>query len=40
MTKTVLFGDSSLSNSTNTLIFNSTIDYVIANKRFDDPSAT
>ena len=37
MTKTLLFGDSSLSDSINTLILNSTIDYVIATKRFDCP---
>ena len=40
MTKTLLFGDSLLSDSTNTLILNSTIDYVIATKRFDDPIVT
>ena len=34
MTKTLLFGDSLLSDSTNTLILNSTIGYVIATKRF------
>ena len=34
MTKTLLFGDSSLSDSANTLILNSTMDYVIATKRF------
>ena len=37
MTKALLFGDSLLSYSTNTLILNSKIDYVIATKRFDDP---
>ena len=36
MNKTLLFGDSLLSDSTNTLILNSTIDYVIATKIFDD----
>ena len=40
MTKTLLFGDSLLSYSTNTLILNSTIDFVIATKRFDDPIVT
>ena len=30
MTETLLFGDSLLSDSTNVLILNSTIDYVIA----------
>ena len=40
MTKTFLFGDSSLSDSTNSVILNSTIDYVIATKRFDGPIVT
>ena len=40
MTKTVLFGDSLLSDSTNTLILNSAIDYVIATKWFYDPIVT
>ena len=40
MTKTLLLGDSLLSDSTNTLILNSTLDYVIATKRFDDPIIT
>ena len=40
MTKTVLFGDRLLSDSTNTLILNSAIDYVIATKRFYDPIVT
>ena len=40
MTKTLLFGDSLLSDSTNTLILNSTIDYVIATKKFDDTIVT
>ena len=35
MSKTLLFSGSSLRDSTNTLILNSTIDYVIATKRFD-----
>ena len=37
MTKT---HDNLLSDSTNTLILNSIIDYVIATKRFDDPIVT
>ena len=36
MNKTLLFGDSLCSDSTNTLILNSTIDHVIATKIFDD----
>ena len=40
MTKTFLFGDSLRSDSTNALILNSTIEYVIATKRFDDPIVT
>ena len=40
MTKTLLLDDSLLSDSTNTIILNSTIDYVIATKRFDDPIVT
>ena len=40
MTKTLLFGDSCLSYTTNTLILNSIIDYVIATKRFDDSIVT
>ena len=32
MNKTLLFGESLLSDSTNTLILNSTMDYVIATK--------
>ena len=40
MTKTLFFGDSLLSDSTNTLILNSAIDYAIATKRFDDPIVT
>ena len=36
MNKTLLFGDSLRSDSTNTLILNSTIDHVIATKIFDD----
>ena len=38
-TKNLLFGDSSLSDSSN-IILNSTINYVIATKRFDDPIVT
>ena len=37
MTKTLLFGDSLLSDFTNTPISNSIIEYVIATKSFDDP---
>ena len=40
MTKTLLLDDSLLSDSTNTIILNSTIDYDIATKRFDDPIVT
>ena len=40
MTKTLLFDDSSLSDSTSTLILNSTIDYFIAAKSCDAPIAT
>ena len=40
ITKTLLFGDSCLSDSTNTLTLNSTIEYVIATKRFDVPIVT
>ena len=40
MTKTLLSGDSLLSDSTNTLILNSNFGYVIATKRFDDPIVT
>ena len=36
VTKILLFGDNTLSASFNTLILNSTIDYVIDAKRFDD----
>ena len=34
--KILLFGDNTLSPSSNTLILNSTIDYVIDTKRLDD----
>ena len=37
ITKTLFFGDSSVIDSTNTLILDSTIDYVIATKRFNNP---
>ena len=42
MTKTLLFGDSLLSDllTTNTLILNLTTDYILATKRFDDPIVT
>ena len=40
MTKTLLFDDSLLSDSTNTLILNSTIEYAIVTKRFDDTIVT
>ena len=39
-TKILLFGDNTLSDSSNTLILNSTIDYVISTKRFDDSILT
>ena len=38
--KTLLIGDSSLSDSTNGLILNSSIEYVIATKKFDGQIAT
>ena len=40
VTKIVLFGDNTLSDSSNTLILNSTIDYVISTIRFEDSIAT
>ena len=40
VTKTLVFGDSTLSDSSNTLILNSTIDYVISTKRLDDSILT
>ena len=40
MTKILLFGESSRSDSTNTLTLNSTIEYVIVTKRFDVPIVT
>ena len=38
--KILLFGDNTLSDSCNTLILNSTIDYIISTKRFDDSILT
>ena len=38
--KTLLIGDSSLSDSTNSLILNSSIEYVIATKKFNGQIAT
>ena len=35
LTKILLFGDNTLSASSNTLILNSKIDFVISTKRFD-----
>ena len=40
MTKTLLFGDGPLVDSTSTLMLNSTNDHVIATKGFDDPILT
>ena len=40
VTEILLFGDNTLSDSCNTLILNSTIDYIIATKRFDDSNLT
>ena len=40
VTKSLVFGDNTLSDSSNTLILNSTIDYVISTKRFDDSILT
>ena len=40
ITKTLFFGDISVIDSTNTLILDSTIDYVIATKRFNNPIVT
>ena len=36
VTKILLFKENTLSDSSNTLILNSTIDYIISTKRFDD----
>ena len=38
--KILLFGDNTLSNSCNTFILNSTIDYIISIERFDDSILT
>ena len=35
VTKILLFGDNTLSNSSNTLILNSTIEYIISTQRFE-----
>ena len=35
VTKIILFGDNTLSNSSNTRILNSTIEYVISTQRFE-----
>ena len=40
VTKNLLFGDNTLSDSCNTLILNSKIDYIISTKRFADPILT
>ena len=40
VTKILLFGNNTLSDSSNTLILNSTVDYVIATKRFNDSILT
>ena len=40
VTKILLFGDSTLSDSCNTLILNSTIVYIISTKRFDESILT
>ena len=40
VTKILLFGDNTLSDSSNTLILNSAIDYIISTKRFDDSILT
>ena len=37
VTETLLYGDSKLNNINNTLILNSTIDFLIASKTFDMP---
>ena len=36
LTNTLLFGNSSCSEKTNTHIFNATIDYILSTKRFDE----
>ena len=40
VTKILLYGDYTLSDSSNTLILNSTTDYIISAKRFDDSILT
>ena len=40
VTKILLFGDNALGDSSNTLILNSTIDYILSTKRFDDSILT
>ena len=35
VTKILLFGDNTLSNSSNTFILNSTIEYIISTQRFE-----
>ena len=40
VTKILLLGDNTLSDSCNTLILNSTIGYIISTKRFDDSILT
>ena len=40
VTKILLFGDKTLSDTCNTLILNSTTDYIISTKRFDDSILT
>ena len=40
VTKILLFGDNTVSDSSNTLILNSTIDYIISTKRFNDSILT
>ena len=40
VTKILIFRDNTLSGSCNTLISNSTIDYIISTKRFDDSIST
>ena len=40
VTKILLFGDNTLSNSSNTLILNSTIEYIISTQRFESSILT
>ena len=40
VTKILVFGNNTLSDLCNTLILNSTIDYIITTKRFDDSILT